>query len=109
MYIGPFSVYVRKSVEEAGDYTLLHVLDCDAVYGYVAFMRTEEVLWSEEGSNGWFPYSWEVAVVSSVPALRWVNNRRKFSGARRVVEDYAELPVFVSAGSVLFSVAGAQR
>lgn len=29
----------------------------DAVYGFVAFSRAEEVFWSDDSSIGWFPYS----------------------------------------------------
>lgn len=61
--------------------------DYDVVLGFVEFNRVEEVVWSDDSSTGWFPYSWEITEVSSIPSFQRVTNKKLLSGARRDVEE----------------------
>lgn len=79
-----------------------------SAFWFVAFPRAEEVFWSDGGSTGWFPHSWDTAEVSNISDFETVTNKRTITWRRLIFEEYAEVRVLVHAGSGLLTVADAR-
>lgn len=67
-------------VKEIGVFAVSSVSNYDAVFGFVAFSCVEEDLWSDEITNGWFPYSWDTDKVSNVPSFELFTKKGRFPG-----------------------------
>lgn len=83
--------------------------DYDVVLGFVAFSGAEEVLWLDNNSVFWFPYSWDTAGVSSVSSSNPATNEGTIICACRSAEKHAGIRALVRAGSNLLSVTRAQH
>lgn len=90
-------------------FAVLCEFDYDVAMGSVAFPCGSEVRWPHDSSICWFPYSWDIAEISSVPILKWVTNEGTIGRARGVGEEYEEIRVFVQAESSPISVADGKR
>lgn len=77
---------LHKVAEETMSLALLRGTCYDVFCGFVAFMCLGEVLWMEESSIDWLPYSWDTADVSTVPDFDQVSSKGKICGPRCVVE-----------------------
>lgn len=99
----------REPILEILVFALLCESDYDVFFGFFAFSRASEVLWSDGSSVGWIPYLPGTAESSNVRSFERVPNRWTIGGARYIVEKYEEVTVFVHARSSLVSTADVQR
>lgn len=63
----------------------------DAVYVCVAFKRAEDVLWSEDGSNAWFPFLCNTVEISDVPTPERVSNNQTLRRTQRQVREHSKV------------------
>lgn len=80
---------------------MLREYDYVAAYGYLGSARAEKVLRSDDSTIFELLHSWDTAEASNVSSSEQDSIKRIVSGASCVVEEYADVRVFVYVGSNL--------